>query len=113
LIAFSCIASAVFEVFFKTNYRNPNYLFITDGYMNLWPSLWTPCEALRMQKVLLPLLLSVVLFLMEIISTQDELIKRGLAILEKVRIEIKSRKEVSEADERLKEVPCRDDIAQM
>lgn len=49
----------------------------------------------------------------EIISTQDELIKRGLAILEKVRIEIKSRKEVSEADERLKEVPCRDDIAQM
>jgi hypothetical protein len=68
--------------------------------MSVWPSLWTPGEALRMQKVLMPLIFSFILFAMDatldrlpenpehpckavrdILAKQIELIKQGQDIL--------------------------------
>ena len=57
MIAFLCVASAGFEIFIKTSYNSEVYKPYFDLYMTLWPSLWTPGEALRTQKILLPLIL--------------------------------------------------------
>ena len=104
MIAFLCVASAGFEIFLKISYNNKNYKPYFDLYLGLWPNLWTPGEALRTQKILIPILLSIVLFLLDvtfdrlpenpqdplkvlnnITDKQDDLIKKGLDILERVR----------------------------
>ena len=96
-------------------------------YMSLYPNLWTPCEALRMQKILLPLVLSFVLFLFDvtvdrlpenpedplrvlnqITSKQDALITKGLQILERVRSEMKLR-ELSASGP----IPCKAEIEEL
>ena len=109
MIAFLCVASAGFEIFIKTSYNSEVYKPYFDLYMTLWPSLWTPGEALRTQKILLPLILSFVLFALDatfdrlpenpqdplkvlnnITDKQDELIKKAIDILEKVRLEVRN-----------------------
>lgn len=126
-IAFACVANAGFEIFIKKNYGNPQYKWLTDAYLSFWPSLWTMGEALRFQKVLLPMFLSVLLFLLDatldrlpenpndplaalngIMETQDALIRQGLGILEKVRAEMKDRQEPAGDDD----IPCKAELVE-
>jgi hypothetical protein len=128
-IAFLCIASAAFEIWIKTNYSNEIFKPYFDIYMSFWPNLWTPGEALRTQKTLLPLVLAFVLFTLDvtvdrlpenpedplrvlnnITNRQDALITKGLNILEKVRAEMKHREPCVIGES---EIPCKAEIQEL
>lgn len=107
----------------KMNYTHPSYSGYFQAYMSIWPSLWTPCEALRMQKVLMPALFSLILFvsdatfdrlpenpdnplkaIRDIIEKQSELIKKGQGILERIRVSMANGEQG---------VPCKEELVEL